>query len=179
MKKEILIAGFGGQGVMSIGKSLVEAGAKEGLEVSWVPSYGPEIRGGSANCYVVLSDDRVGAPVFSYCQELVAMNTVALNKFLPKLKEEGVLFVNSDVVTKEIERTDVQIYKVPCDSIAAELGNSKVANMVMLGAYAQAAGTLKLDTLEEMIHHLFTGRKQKLVDINLRALARGAECVKN
>lgn len=105
MNKEILIAGFGGQGVMSIGKSMVEAGAKEGLEVSWVPSYGPEMRGGSANCYVVLSDERIGAPVFSAWEEFIAMNTVALNKFLPKLKEGGLLFVNSDVVTKKLRET--------------------------------------------------------------------------
>ena len=125
MNKEILIAGFGGQGVMSIGKSMVEAGAKEGLEVSWVPSYGPEMRGGSANCYVVLSDERIGAPVFSAWDEFIAMNTVALNKFLPNLKQEGFLFVNSDVVTKEIGRDDVTLYKIPCDSIAGELGNSR------------------------------------------------------
>ncbi|MFQ8690148.1 MAG: 2-oxoacid:acceptor oxidoreductase family protein, partial [Blautia sp.] len=127
MNKEILIAGFGGQGVMSIGKSMVEAGAKEGLEVSWVPSYGPEMRGGSANCYVVLSDERIGAPVFSAWDEFIAMNTVALNKFLPNLKQEGFLFVNSDVVTKEIGRDDVTWYKIPCDRIAGELGHSKGA----------------------------------------------------
>ena len=177
MKKEILIAGFGGQGVMSIGKSMVEAGATEGLEVSWVPSYGPEMRGGSANCYVVLSDERLGAPVFSEWEEFIAMNMVALNKFLPKLKEGGILFVNSDVVTKEVERDDITLSKIPCDSIAAELGNSKVANMVMLGAYAKATGNLKIETLEEMVRHMFSGRKAKLIQINLDALAKGVECI--
>lgn len=177
MKKEIIVAGFGGQGVMSIGKSLVEAGLQEGLEVSWVPSYGPEMRGGSANCSVVLSDNRIGAPVFDKYNELIAMNSVALTKFLADLKAGGTVFINSDVSVEKIERTDIEIYHVPCDSIAAELGNAKVANMVMLGAYAKATGTLRLETLQNMIHHMFSGRKAKLIDINLAALKKGADCV--
>ncbi len=177
MKKEIIISGFGGQGVMSIGKSLVEAGIHENLEVTWVPSYGPEMRGGSANCSVVLSDTKIGAPVFDEFNELIAMNNVALEKFLPDLKEKGNLFVNSNAATNQIDRTDIQVYYIPCDSIAQELGNARVANMVMLGAYAKATKTLKMETLQNMIQHMFTGKKAKMVDINIEALKRGAECV--
>ena len=134
MKKQITVSGFGGQGVLSIGKSLVEAGMDEGLEVTWAPSYGPEMRGGTANCSVVISDKPIGSPVFTHPTELIAMNLPALEKFEPKVVEGGLIIVNSSVVEQKVERTDVKAYYVPCIDIATELGNTKVANMVMLGA---------------------------------------------
>ena len=177
MKKEIIISGFGGQGVMSIGKNLVEAGMEEGFFVTWAPSYGPEMRGGTANCHVVLSDKPVGSPVFTYPTELIAMNAPSIEKFGPLVQSGGLVFINSSVVSEKFERPDVKTEYVPCEDIAYELGNPKVANMVMLGAYVGATGALKKETVERMIHEIFTGPKAKLIPLNLAALQRGMDCV--
>ena len=172
MKKQITIAGFGGQGVMSIGKSLVEAAVNEGMHATWVPSYGPEMRGGTANCEVVLSEEPVGSPVFTYPTELIAMNRPSLHKFEDKVQPGGIIFVKD-----KVKRTDVKAVYVPCDTIADELGNKKVSNMVMLGAYIAATGALKEETIREMLVHMFTGPKAKLVDLNMKALEKGAACI--
>lgn len=177
MIREIIIAGFGGQGVMSIGKSLVEAGVEENLEVSWVPSYGPEMRGGEANCSVVLSDEMIGSPLVTAPSELIAMNLPSLRRFEDAVLPGGCILINSSIIKEEPNRTDIKVCKVPCDEIALELGNSKVANMVMLGAYVTATGVLKMETLQEMVMNMFTGRKAKLADLNMKALERGAACV--
>ena len=177
MKKKIMIAGFGGQGVMSIGKSLVEAGMEEGLEVSWVPSYGPEMRGGTANCMVMLSTSPVASPVFARCTELVAMNYPSLVKFAPSVLPEVTIFINSSIITEDFEREGVTIHRVPCDDIAQKLGNGKCANMVMLGAVIGATGALQKESVEKMIHHIFSGPKAKLADLNIAALAAGMEAV--
>ena len=169
MKKEVILSGFGGQGVMSIGKNLVEAAVAEDLEASWVPSYGPEMRGGTANCTVIISDERIGAPLVERPSEVVAMNRAALNKFESRVAPGGTVFVNSSIVPDKVSRD------VPCDEIASELGNPKVANMVMLGAYVAATGALKQETIETMIAGMFTGKKAKLVPLNLEALHRGME----
>ncbi len=177
MKKEIFIAGFGGQGVMSIGKSLVKAGLEQDLEVSWVPAYGPEMRGGTANCSVILSSEEIGSPLVYNPTELIAMNTPSLRRYETEVVENGAIFINSSVVDEDPKREDVKVYKVPCDTIAQELGNTKIANMVMLGAYAQATQAIKVETLKEMVRHMFTGKKAKLVDLNIRAIERGVETV--
>ncbi len=179
MKKQITIAGFGGQGVMSIGKSLVEAAVDENLHATWVPSYGPEMRGGTANCEVVLSDEPVGSPVFTYPTELIAMNRPSLHKFEDMVQPGGTIFVNSSIIGDKVQRTDVKAVYVPCDTIADELGNKKVSNMVMLGAYIAATGALKTETIKEMLVHMFTGPKAKLVDLNMEALERGKACIES
>ena len=175
-KREVILSGFGGQGVMSIGKNLAEAGVVEGLEVSWVPSYGPEMRGGTANCTVILSEQRIGAPLVEQTTEIVVMNRPSLMKFEPTVRPGGTIFVNSSIVPDKVTRDDVRAVYVPCDAIAAELGNPKVSNMVMLGAYIGATGALKVETIERMIHEMFTGKKAKLVPLNLEALKRGIAC---
>ena len=177
-KREIILSGFGGQGVMSIGKNLAEAGVVEGLEVSWVPSYGPEMRGGTANCTVILSEHRIGAPLVEQTTEIVVMNRPSLIKFEPTLEPGGIAFINSSIVPDKVTRDDIRAVYVPCDAIAAELGNLKVGNMVMLGAYIGATEALKVETIEEMIHEMFTGKKAKLVPLNLEALQRGIQCAK-
>lgn len=178
MKKLITISGFGGQGVMSIGKNLVEAGLAEGLHVTWAPSYGPEMRGGTANCSVVLSDEPVGSPVFTYPTELVAMSVPALIKFQPMVQKGGIILVNSSVVSDKVERDDVTTYYIPCADIAYKVGNPKVGNMVMLGAYIAATKALKPETIRTMIKEIFTGPKAKLVDLNFKALDEGMACIK-
>ena len=177
MKKEIILSGFGGQGVMSIGKNLVEAGMEEGLNVTWAPSYGPEMRGGTANCHVVLSEDPVGSPLFTYPTELIAMNVPSLATFGPKVKPGGVIFINSSVVKEVPDRTDVKVYQGPCDDMATKLGNQKVANMIMLGAYVEATKALKPETIHVMIKEIFTGRKAKLVPLNIEAFEAGRRLI--
>lgn len=177
MRKEVILAGFGGQGVMSIGKNLVEAGVEEGLEVSWVPSYGPEMRGGTANCTVILTDERIGAPLVDHPTEIIVMNRPSLAKFEPSVRPGGTIFVNSSIVPDQVQRMDVTAFYVPCDQIAAELGNPKVGNMVMLGAYVAATGVLKPETIVHMIQEMFTGKKAALIPLNMEALRRGMACV--
>ena len=176
MKREIIIAGFGGQGVMSVGKTLVEAGMEEGLEVSWVPSYGPEMRGGTANCSVILSPQTIGSPIVSNPTELIAMNEPSLEKFVDSVQPGGFIFLNGMDIHPEKVPEGVKVIHVPCGEIAARLGNPKVANMVMLGAYIGATDALKADTLRAMIRLKFTGPKAKLVDLNLKALDEGLSC---
>ena len=177
MKKEIIISGFGGQGGLAIGKNLAEAGMAEGLNVTWAPSYGPEMRGGTANCSVVLSDSPIGSPVFAHPSDLIALNEPSLVKFEADVVPGGLVLVNSDVITREVNRTDVTAYYIPCSTIAEELGNPKVANMVMLGAYVAATKLLKVETIEAMISAMFTGAKAKLVPLNIEALHRGIACI--
>ncbi len=177
MTHEIIISGFGGQGVMAIGKTIAEAGMKEGLSVSWLPSYGPEMRGGTANCSVVLSEEEIISPMVLNPTELIAMNKPSLVKFEPQLVPGGVLLVNSSIIEIKAARADISAYYVPCLGIAQELGNIKVANMVMLGAYIEATKLLKTDTIAEMLAHLFTGPKAALIELNIEALRRGATCI--
>ena len=174
MTREIIIAGFGGQGVMSMGKTLVEAGMEEGLEVSWVPSYGPEMRGGTANCSVVLSDLPVGSPVVNRPTELIAMNGPSLKRFEPRCRPGALVLVNSSQALEKVTRDDLRAFYIPSMEEAARLGNIKVANMIMLGAYIRATGALRIETLEKMLAHIFTGPKAHLVELNIKALQMGA-----
>ena len=178
MKKEIIISGFGGQGGLAIGKNLVEAGMAEGLFVTWAPSYGPEMRGGTANCSVVLSDKPVGSPVFNHPTELIALNEPSLAKFEAGVVPGGVVFINSDVVTDKVSREDLKAIYVPCAKIAEEVGNPKVGNMVMLGAYVAETKILKPETIEHMIEEMFAGAKAKFIPLNIEAFRRGMACVK-
>ncbi len=149
----------------------------EGLNVTWAPSYGPEMRGGTANCSVVLSDKPVGSPVFAHPTDLIALNEPSLAKFEAGVQPGGSVFVNSDVVTDRVQRADLTAYYIPCAKIADEVGNPKVGNMVMLGAYVAATKVLKPETIETMIHEMFTGAKAKLVPLNIEAFHRGMACI--
>ena len=177
MKKQIIISGFGGQGGLAIGKNLTEAGMDEGLNVTWAPSYGPEMRGGTANCSVVLSDKPVGSPVFARSTELIALNEPSLMKFEEGVLPGGTVFVNSDVVTDKVQREDLTAYYIPCSKIADEVGNAKVGNMVMLGAYVAATKVLKPETIEKMIQEMFAGPKAKFIPLNIEAFHRGMACI--
>ena len=177
MKKQIIISGFGGQGGLAIGKNLAEAGMDEGLNVTWAPSYGPEMRGGTANCSVVLSDKPVGSPVFAHPTELIALNEPSLMKFEEGVFPGGTVFVNCDVVTDKVQRPDLTAYYIPCSKIADEVGNAKVSNMVMLGAYVAATKVLKPETIEKMIQEMFAGPKAKFIPLNIEAFHRGMACI--
>lgn len=172
------MAGFGGQGVMSMGKILAEAGLKEGKNVSWLPSYGPEMRGGTANCSVIVSDEPVGAPTVTEATAVIAMNKPSLDKFEKDVISGGVLLINSSLIDKKATREDIKVYYVPANDIAAELGTDKIANMVMLGAYLKASDAAKEDTIMEYIAEVFSGKKASVIPLNKEALKRGAEYIK-
>ena len=177
MERNLMVAGFGGQGGLAIGKNLAEAGMAQGFYVTWAPSYGPEMRGGTANCSVVVSDTPVGSPVFAHPTALIALNAPSLDKFEAGVQSGGMVFVNSDVVTDRVSRTDLTAYYIPCSHIAEEIGNPKVSNMVMLGAYVAATGLLKPETIEAMIQEMFAGPKAKFIPLNIEAFRRGMACI--
>lgn len=172
------MAGFGGQGVMSMGKILAEAGLKEGKNVSWLPSYGPEMRGGTANCSVIVSDEPVGAPTVTEATAVVAMNKPSLDKFEKDVIPGGLLLINSSLIDKKATRTDIKVYYIPANDIADELGTNKIANMVMLGAYLKASNAAKEDTIMEYIAEVFGGKKANVIPLNKEALKRGADYIK-
>ena len=178
MTHQIIMAGFGGQGVMSMGKILAEAGLKEGKNVSWLPSYGPEMRGGTANCSVIISEEPVGAPAVTEATAAIVMNRPSLDKFEKDVIPGGNLFINSSLIDKKAERTDINVYYVPANEIANDMGSGKIANMVMLGAYLKVTNAAKEDTIMEYISEVFSGKKASVVPMNKEALKRGADCIK-
>ena len=177
MTLEAIFAGFGGQGVMLIGQLLAYSGMYEGKNVSWFPAYGPEMRGGTANCSVVVSDDPVGSPVISEPDVLVAMNRPSLEKFEKLLKPGGILFYNTSLIDIKPQRTDIKVIGIPANDIATELGNAKVANMVVMGAILKATGAVDLETVVSVLKKTMTGSKQSLNPLNRTALERGMSLV--
>lgn len=178
MHEEIILAGFGGQGLLLLGKLLAEAAMEEGRNVSWLPSYGPEMRGGTANANVIISDEQVGSPIIIDSTIVVAMNRPSLEKFEKTLIKDGYLFMNSSIIDIEPSRKDVKIVKVPANEIASNLGNLKVANMVMAGAIIQKTKIVNLETFINVIKENFSGKKSNLIDINIKAIEEGMKAVK-
>jgi 2-oxoglutarate ferredoxin oxidoreductase subunit gamma len=174
MQNDVVMAGFGGQGILLIGKMLAYAGMREGKEVSWLPSYGPEMRGGTANCTVVISDRPVGSPVIRSPKAVVAMNLPSLDKFEPDIRPGGLLLVNTSLIDRKAKRSDLTVIEVPANEIANELGNPRGANMVALGAYLGATEAVSLDAIIEVIRETFAA-KPAVIDINITALKRGHE----
>ncbi len=173
MEKKIIMAGFGGQGVMAMGQLTTYAGMIENKHVSWMPSYGPEMRGGSANCAVVVSDEPVGAPVISVATDAIVMNQPSYEKFSKMVEPGGNLFVNSDLVHPDNPRKDINIYEIPVNEIAIELGNPKVANMVMLGAFIKVTEIVKEDSILQAFTKVYGDKKKKLIPLNQKALEMG------
>jgi len=169
----VIFAGFGGQGVMLMGQLLSYAGMMEGKYVTWMPSYGPEMRGGTANCTVVLDDEPVGSPVIDKPSVVVAMNIPSLIKFEKDIEKNGILILNTSVIDREPTRKDLKVYKIDANKISEELGNTKVANVVVLGAFLKATGAIKKESLEKAIEKKLTGKKEKLIEINISALQKG------
>lgn len=176
MLEELIFAGFGGQGVLRLGQLVSYAGMISGKQVSWLPSYGPEMRGGTANCNVIISDDPVGSPIVTSATTVVALNGPATDKFVSSVKPGGNIIINSSLVDRKIERDDIKAYYVPANDIALELGNIKVVNMVMLGAYLEVTKAFDEKTAEEALRHVLN--KEKLIPINMEAIAKGAAAVK-
>lgn len=177
MTNEIIIAGFGGQGVLSVGQFLTYAGMLEGLQVSWAPAYGPEMRGGTANCLVTIGQEEIDSPVFARCTAAIVMNQPSLDKFESQVKPGGLLMVNSSLVDRPVQRTDITVYEVPANELANELGNLKVANMVMLGAFLEVAPVVEVESVLNCLKKVFPPEKHGLIPLNREAMALGARQV--
>lgn len=175
MTYEIVIAGFGGQGVLSMGKILAYSGLLEGKEVSWMPSYGPEQRGGTSNVTVIVGDDAVSSPVVQDYDIVVALNQPSLDKFAPHVKPGGVLIYDGNGIHKGSDRTDIEIYQVDATDEAMKMGNSKVFNMLILGALLATRPVISVEGIEKGLFESLPERHHKLIPMNMQALQRGAE----
>ena len=173
MEQQFLIAGFGGQGVLLIGQLIAKAAMRQGYEVSWMPSYGPEMRGGEANCAVVVSDEPIGSPLVSEPTVLVAMNRPSLEKFMPAMPAGATLLYNASLIDGVTLREDIKVIAVPCNEIADRLQNSRVSNMVMLGAIRAATDAVSLENLTQTLKEWLGEKKAHMLDINLKGIAKG------
>jgi len=177
--EEVIIAGFGGQGIMLTGKLLAQTAMKRGLEVTYMPSYGAEVRGGTANCMVVIAEKKIACPVVGRPDSLIVMNKASLNKFGPRLENGGLLIMNSSLIDTEPKLDDsIEIVAVPADELAVELGSQKSANMVALGAYLQKRGQLTIDGAAQALPDVLARRYHKTLPVNIEAMRRGAEFAK-
>lgn len=174
MENKIIMAGFGGQGVLSIGKFLAYAGMEENLEVTWMPSYGPEMRGGTANCSVVMSDRPVGSPVIATADCLIVMNKPSVAKFIGMVKKDGVVLVNSSLIEDKIERTDVKVYYIPANELAHKAGSDRSANVTMFGACVAATKAIAKESALKVINKQF-GKKPAVLESALKAFEAGFE----
>jgi 2-oxoglutarate ferredoxin oxidoreductase subunit gamma len=174
MQTEILISGFGGQGALFAGQVLAYAAMDEGLHVTWIPSYGPEMRGGTAHCTVIISDDEIGSPLVRNPSAVIALNQPSLDKYEPLVAPGGVLVVNSSLTTRRPERNDIRVVEVPANTLAEELGNVRLANIVATGALLAATGALTVAAVERALAAHLPERHRHLLPANGQALRRGA-----
>ncbi|MCX6802015.1 MAG: 2-oxoacid:acceptor oxidoreductase family protein [Candidatus Diapherotrites archaeon] len=179
MEEKIISAGFGGQGVLLIGKILALAGLSDGKQVSWVPSYGPEMRGGTANCTVIISSSEISSPLAPMPDSIIIMNKPSLEAFEPLLRKGGLLVMNSSLIDVKPKRSDIKAFSVPANDIAEkDAGNVKAANMVMLGAYAALSDSVSMDSVKKALEGEMKGEKQKFLPVNMKALELGAAAAK-
>lgn len=171
--EETIFSGFGGQGALFAGQLLAYAGMAEGLYVTWIPSYGPEMRGGTANCTVILSEEEIGAPIIRHPTVAVVLNRPSMEKYDPLVKAEGVLIINDSLVVTPSQREDIRIIRLPASDIATELGNPRMANMVLLGALLEATGIVSLDTVVQQLDEHLSERQRKWLGPNEKALEKG------
>ena len=170
---QILIAGFGGQGVLFAGKFLAYKGLVQDKQVSWLPSYGPEMRGGTANCSVIISDMPVGSPIITNPDVLVAMNLPSLTKFVDTVVPGGKIFVDSTLIDAKVERTDVEVFYIPATQMAKDAGFSTLANMILMGKVIKETQAVRFDNNKETLESFIPAKKAKLIDINCQALQAG------
>lgn len=173
MKTETIFAGFGGQGVLFAGKLLAYLGLNQGKEVSWLPSYGPEMRGGTANCSVCLSDNPIGSPYITDPDVLVAMNGPSFDKFINSVKPGGIAIIDSTLVTKECTRTDIRSFRIPSTALAAENDLPGMANIILVGKLLKETGIAVIDAVRPTLEKIIPPKKAALIEANMKALALG------
>ena len=172
---EIIIAGFGGQGLLFAGKVLAYGGLLEGKEVSWLPSYGPERRGGTATCNVILSETPIGSPIVQHPSSLIVMNTPSLDKYESMVAPGGKIFVDSTLISRKVNREDVEVFYIPATQMASDMNASGLANMILLGALLRETACIKDDTLPDALHHVIPARKADLFDLNMTTVQAGRD----
>lgn len=177
MEERVLMSGFGGQGIMFMGKMLAHACMLEGKRVTWLPSYGPEMRGGTANCMVTISERRIGSPYVVEPDSLIAMNRPSLDKFETIVKTGGLVMINSSMIKDKVTRRDIEVYEIQAIDIAEKLGNVRISNMVALGAYIGVKSVVKMDSLLASLEQVLSIRYKELLDLNKIALKQGFEMV--
>ncbi len=173
MTTEITIAGFGGQGVLFAGKTLAYAGMDEDLQISWLPSYGPEMRGGTANCTVIISDEPIGSPIISKCDVLFAMNKPSLDKFVNTVRPGGVIIIDSVFCDTKVERDDVTVVYIPAKKIAEDAGNATLGNMVMIGAFLKKKPVFTMEEIANSVRAHIPPSKAALADVNINMIQSG------
>ncbi|MEA3309551.1 MAG: 2-oxoacid:acceptor oxidoreductase family protein [Chloroflexota bacterium] len=173
--EETIFSGFGGQGALFAGQLLAYTGMAENLYVTWIPSYGPEMRGGTAHCTVIVSEEEIGAPIVQRPSAAVVLNLPSMEKYEPLIKPGGYLIVNESLIDVKSERDDIHVLYLSASDIATELGNPKMANMVLLGAFVTATGLVKIETIAAQLTVHLSGRQQQWLEPNKQALKRGAE----
>lgn len=178
MTEEIIIAGFGGQGVLSMGKILAYSGIMQDQEVSWMPSYGPEMRGGTANVTVIISDERISSPILTNFDSAIILNQQSMDKFEKSVKPGGILLYDPNGITKHPKRTDITIYQIEGAEEASKLGNAKTFNMIVLGAYLKLKPIVKLDNVEKGLAKSLPARHHKMIPMNIEGIKVGMGAVK-
>jgi 2-oxoglutarate ferredoxin oxidoreductase subunit gamma len=174
MHHEIVFSGFGGQGALFAGQVMTYAGMDAGWEVTWIPSYGPEMRGGTAHCTVIISDQPIGSPIIRNPTTAVVLNPESMDKYEPLVRPGGLLVINSTLVRRPAVRDDLVVVTVPANDLAAELGNVKMANVVLLGAMLSHKPIVPLDAIEKVLDEHLEGAKRRFIEPNKQALHRGA-----
>lgn len=179
MEIKIIIAGSGGQGILFLGRLVCQAAMMEGKHVTWFPSYGAEMRGGTANCTVVISDDFIGSPVVQHPDFMIILNHASMNRFLNRVRHEGSLFYDCTLIPGTIERHDIVLCPVPSSRIAGEVGNPRLSNMVILGAFVRLSKIVSEESVRRAVSMIVPARKSSLVEKNVQALTRGIEFADN
>ena len=175
MTHSFLIAGFGGQGLLFAGKFLAIKGMNEGKEISWLPSYGPEMRGGTASCSVIVSDDPVGSPIVDHPDVLMVMNLPSLDKYEKAVAPGGMIFLDSSLIERKVERTDVKVFYVPATKMAGEQGVSTLANMILTGKIMQELGEFDEESVKTALNKVVSVKHPEMFDFNMKALALGRD----
>lgn len=175
--EELIVAGFGGQGVLSLGMTLAYAGMLENKEISWMPSYGPEMRGGTANCITIISDNKISSPIISLFDSAIVLNQPSMDKFAPRVKPGGILLYESSNIFKPSTRTDIEIIGIPATTEALQMKNAKVMNMIILGAYLQLRPVVSNESILEALKKVLPEKYHHLLPINRQALERGEAMV--
>ncbi len=175
MTRQFLIAGFGGQGLLFAGKFLVNKGMLEGKEVSWLPSYGPEMRGGTANCSVIISDEPIGSPIVENPDVLMVMNLPSLEKYEQAVRPGGMIFVDSTLIEKPVERTDVTVVRVPATQMASENGMTTLANMILTGRILKELGEYDEESVNKALKQVVSVKHPEMFDFNVKALTLGRD----
>lgn len=174
MQTDIIISGFGGQGVLFAGQLLSYAAMDEGKNVTWIPSYGPEMRGGTANCTVVVSDEEIGSPMVRFPDAVIVMNLPSLDKYESQIKPGGLLVINTSIIDRKATRTDIRVVEVPANEIAEEIGDRRLTNMVLLGCLVSNLPILPLAAISKALKEHLPARHHKLIPANMQAIEKGA-----